>query len=58
MWHMSNYDWMLFLTSPMAFTGDQTHDFVYTKPCVLTLSVNSPILPTELRLMIHFHLTW
>jgi len=23
----SNYDWMLFLTSPMAFTGDRTQDF-------------------------------
>jgi len=30
-WHRNNYDWMLFLTSPMAFTGDKTHDFVFTK---------------------------
>jgi len=29
--YRSNYDWMVFLTSPMAFTGVQTHDFVLTK---------------------------
>jgi len=28
---------MLFLTSPMAFTGDQAHDFVFAKPNTLTL---------------------
>jgi len=31
MWHRSNYDWILFLTSPMAFTGVPTHDFVFTR---------------------------
>jgi len=29
--HRSNYDWMLFLTSPMAFVGVRTHDFVFTR---------------------------
>jgi len=33
--HRSNYDWMLFLTSPMAVTGVQTHEFVFTKPNAL-----------------------
>jgi len=28
--HRSNYDWMLFLTSTMAFVGVGTHDFVFT----------------------------
>jgi len=32
MWRKSNYDWMLSLTSTIAFTRDQTHDFVFTKP--------------------------
>jgi len=27
--HKSNYDWMLFLTSPMAFVWARTHDFVF-----------------------------
>jgi len=31
MWHRSNHDWMLFLISPMAFTGLRTHD-LFTKP--------------------------
>jgi len=31
MGHRNNFDGMLFLTSPMAFTGDQTHDFVLTR---------------------------
>jgi len=30
--HRCNYDWMLFLISPMVFTGVRTHDFVLTKP--------------------------
>jgi len=29
--HRNNYDWMLFLTSPMAFVGARTHNFVFTK---------------------------
>jgi len=29
--HRSNYDWMLFLTSLMAFTGVRTHDSEFTK---------------------------
>jgi len=29
--YRSNYDWMLFLTSPMAFVGVRAHDFVFTK---------------------------
>jgi len=29
--HKSNYDWMLFLTSPMAFVEIRTHDFVLTR---------------------------
>jgi len=28
--HRSNYDWMLFLTSPIAFVRVLTHDFVFT----------------------------
>jgi len=28
MGHRSNYDWRLFVTSPMAFTGVRTHDSV------------------------------
>jgi len=32
MWHMSNYDWMLFLTSPMAFPVVGTHYLVFTEP--------------------------
>jgi len=35
--HRSNYDWMFFLTSPMAFTGNQTYDFGFTKPLLLLL---------------------
>jgi len=34
--HRSNYDWMLFLTSPMAFVKVQTHDFVLTRQPPLT----------------------
>jgi len=29
--HRSNYDWMLFLTSPMAFFRARTHDLVLTR---------------------------
>jgi len=36
MWHRRNYGWMLFLTSPMAFTGVWTHDFVFIKPLTQT----------------------
>jgi len=36
MWRRSKYDWMLFLTSPIAVTGVQTHKFPFTKPCALT----------------------
>jgi len=31
MWLKSNYDWTLFLSIPMAFNEDQTHDSVLTK---------------------------
>jgi len=31
MWHRNNYDWMLFLTLPMAFNGDRNHDPRFTK---------------------------
>jgi len=31
MGHRSNYDWMLFLTSPIAFVWAQTHDLVLTR---------------------------
>jgi len=41
MWHRSNYDWMLFLTSPIAFIGVSTHELVFTNPlnhcCSLSL---------------------
>jgi len=37
--HRSNYDWMPFLTSPMAFVRAQTHDFVLTRQYALTLRV-------------------
>jgi len=30
----SNYDWMLFLTSPMAFVRAQTHDSVLIKQMI------------------------
>jgi len=30
--------WMLFLALLMAFAGNQTHDFVFTKPNTLTSS--------------------
>jgi len=36
MWRRSNHDWMLFLTSPMAFAEVRTHDFMLTNPCALT----------------------
>jgi len=40
MGHQSNYDQMLFLTSPMALTGVETHDFVFAKPTnTLTLDL-------------------
>jgi len=29
--YMSNYDWIRFLTSPMAFFWVRTHDLVFTK---------------------------
>jgi len=40
--HRSNYDRMLFLTSPMAFVRARTHDLVFTRQpldhgCSLTL---------------------
>jgi len=32
LWQRSNYDSMLLLTPPMAFTGIQTADPLFTKP--------------------------
>jgi len=29
--HRSNYDWMLFLTSPMTFVRTETHDLILTR---------------------------
>jgi len=36
MGHRGNYDWMLFLTSLMAFVKVRTHDFVFIKLNLLT----------------------
>jgi len=34
MWNRTSYDYMLFLTLPMAFTGDKTHDLMFAKPAL------------------------
>jgi len=42
MWDRRNYDWIMFsLTSPMVFTGVQTHNFVFTKPTLYALDNSS-----------------
>jgi len=35
--HRSNYDWVPFLTSLMTFTGDRTHDYVFTRQTLYSL---------------------
>jgi len=45
MGYRRNYDWMLFLTSPVVFVGGrgvQTHDFVFTKPTLYILDLAAP----------------
>jgi len=44
MGHKSKYDWMLFLISQMAFTGNRTHDFVFTKLTLEPLGLRPRLL--------------